>query len=295
MLFPITPHPAHGLSRRMIRNSAYIGKTYFKGTLLPDVSPQIVDEDIFQAANSQIDRPKVKTGRPEHEYLLRGHAFCVICGKPLVGHCLNKKYLYYQCSNNRPYENGPRKCRAKYIRAGELEDMVWSKTKEVLMNPEIILKQLTEATNTGELSKIEVEIKQLEKALRTYDKRRSNLLQAMELDEFSKDEVLDRLNNIKRLYTEDESRLNVLVKARNNLTSLANACVKLNKLYERVLENLENSTPEIKKLAFDALDIKVYATDENVEIKGVIPLDLNLPTTAQTSGCVLTVRYSFSL
>ncbi|MFC1874479.1 hypothetical protein ACFLYX_04170 [Chloroflexota bacterium] len=29
----------------------------------------------------------------------------MLCGKPLVGHCLNKKYRYYQCSDARPYEN----------------------------------------------------------------------------------------------------------------------------------------------------------------------------------------------
>jgi hypothetical protein len=44
--------------------------------------------------------------------------------------------------------------------------------------------------------------------------------------------------------------------------------------------NLEDSTPEIIKLVLDALDIKVYASTERVEIQGVIPLEL--PTTAQT-------------
>jgi site-specific DNA recombinase len=95
----------HSLTiRRMIRNSAYIGRTYFKGVLLPNITPAIVDEDIFEAANGQLDKPKVRTGRPKNEYLLRNHAFCALCGKPLVGHCLRKKYRYYQCSNARPHE-----------------------------------------------------------------------------------------------------------------------------------------------------------------------------------------------
>ena len=37
-------------------------------------------------------------------------------------------------------------------------------------------------------------------------------------------------------------------------------------------------------MAFDALDIKVNASTDAVEIQGVIPLDL--PTTARTSGCL---------
>jgi len=67
--------------------------------------------------------------------------------------------------------------------------------------------------------------------------------------------------------------------------SKANAKVKLSELYERVVENLRHSTPEIRALALDTLDIKVYAKgSDNVEIQGVIPLEL--PTTAQTWGCL---------
>lgn len=47
-------------------------------------------------------------------------------------------------------------------------------------------------------------------------------------------------------------------------------------------KNLQDSSPEIIKLALDALDIKVYASTERVEIQGVIPLES--PTTARTSA-----------
>ena len=267
----------------MIRNSGYIGSTHFGDTVLADVTPPIISEDLFYAANAQLDRPKVRTGRPKHEYLLRNHAFCAICGKPLVGHCLNKKYRYYQCSNARPYENGGKKCRALYIRAGDLEEIVWSKTQEVLSNPNVILRDLAEASDRANLDSLDTAIKELEKTLHKYEQRRSNLLEAMELGEFEKDEILDRLNNIKRLRREGEAKLNDLLKTREHITSLANAKVKLSQLYDRVLENLQHSTPETKALALDALDIKVYAMGtDDVEIRGVIPVEL--PTTARTSA-----------
>jgi NAD-dependent SIR2 family protein deacetylase len=85
-----------------------------------------------------------------------------------------------------------------------------------------------------------------------------------------------------------EAKLNDLLKTRENITSLADAKVKLCHLYDQVMGNLQNSTPEIKKLALDALDIRVYASTDgsadNIEIRGVIPLELPLPTTAQTSA-----------
>ena len=66
------------------------------------------------------------------------------------------------------------------------------------------------------------------------------------------------------------------------ITSLTDAKLKLGQLYDRVIENLQNCTLEVKRLALDALDIKVYASTEQVEIHGVIPLEL--PTTARTSA-----------
>jgi hypothetical protein len=77
--------------------------------------------------------------------------------------------------------------------------------------------------------------------------------------------------------------LNELLKTREYLTSRADAEVKLSQLYDHVLENLQRGEPEIKALALDALDIKVYAKGiDSVEIRGVIPLELALPTTART-------------
>ena len=99
----------HSLTiRRMVKNQSYIGKTYFgvtsrlskaktvihpqdKWTLLEKVTPPIISEELFNQANIQLDKPKVATGHPKNEYLLRNHAFCAICGKPLVGHCLTEK------------------------------------------------------------------------------------------------------------------------------------------------------------------------------------------------------------
>ena len=167
-----------------MRNTSYIGQTYYRNTLLPEVTPAIIDEDIFNMANAELDRPKVRTGRSKNEYLLRKHVFCAICGRPLVGHCLNKKYRYYQCSGALPHENTKRKCMALYIRAGDLEEFVWNKTKVVLDNPEIILVQLAETANLVDLGAIEAEIKELGKKLKNYEQRRANLLQALELGEY---------------------------------------------------------------------------------------------------------------
>ena len=65
--------------------------------------------------------------------------------------------------------------------------------------------------------------------------------------------------------------------------------MKLDEIYHTVLENLQNCTQEDKRLAIDALDIKVYATHDQVRIDGVVPLAL--PTIEQTSPSLLPRRY----
>ena len=48
----------------------------------------------------------------------------------------------------------------------------------------------------------------------------------------------------------------------------------------------------MKKLALDALDIKVNASIDDVEIPGVLPLALS--TTEQTLGCLIVNDYDSS-
>jgi len=77
---------------------------------------------------------------------------------------------------------------------------------------------------------------------------------------------------------EDEIKLGDLKKTRDNISSLANAKIKLNHLYNNVMDNLQDST----------IEIKVYAKgNDTVEIQGIIPLELASSTTAQTSASML--------
>ena len=69
------------------------------------------------------------------------------------------------------------------------------------------------------------------------------------------------------------------------MAGLTDAKIKLDQLYDRVLENLQDCTPDLKRQLIEALDIKVYASTDKVEIQGVIPLEL--PTIGQTSGCLI--------
>jgi hypothetical protein len=66
------------------------------------------------------------------------------------------------------------------------------------------------------------------------------------------------------------------------LAELQKAEIKLNDFCETIRQQIDCSSFDIKRLALDALDVKAYATRDNVDIQGTIPA--NLVTIAQTSG-----------
>ncbi len=104
----------------------------------------------------------------------------------------------------------------------------------------------------------------------------------MELGEFDKNEVLDRLNNVQRLSMEASDELKDLLALKENTTRLAEAKLKVGELYDGVLSNLQNCDQGTKAPALDALHVRFYASADKLEIQGVIPLEL--PTIARTSA-----------
>ncbi|MFC2062955.1 hypothetical protein ACFLS8_03330 [Chloroflexota bacterium] len=80
-----------------------------------------------------------------------------------------------------------------------------------------------------------------------------------------------------------------LVKTKQNLDKLAKAEVRLNEYCQRVSNNLDNLTFSEKRLALDALEVKVIADRDNIEIQGVVHVDLSgtVSATKQSSRYLL--------
>lgn len=289
--------------KRIIKNQAYVGKTYFgtthrtskaattaipqdQWTLLPDVTPAIISQELFDRANSELVKPKLRPGRAMQDYLLKSHVFCPKCGRPLIGAWLSRKYRYYQCSGARPTASRGKVCDAKYVRADWLEQTTWDKIKDILQNPDVILEQVKREMQTaqegGNLEAIDTEVVIIERRLRSYPGQKRRLLQAFKINGFEKDDILDELNQLQQDKDRDLKRHSELKQSRATLVSLAQVEVKLTALCKNSSYNTENCSAQDKKQAFDMLDIKVYASSDRLDIKGVIPEEF--VTIEQTSA-----------
>jgi site-specific DNA recombinase len=285
---------------RIVRNTAYIGITYFGQTagkehkatqkedwlMLPNVTPAIISKEIFEQAQAALARSReLHPGKAQHEYPLTGFAVCGYCGSPLVGACLSKRYRYYKCRGTYDTASRSKVCNAHYIKADWLENAVWENVKKVLSNPEVLLNEVRKQTeaeqarvSTGTLEK---EIRALTRKLKGYVGQERRLMSAFKLG-FTADIVLDEINQMKNEREADQQRLNSLIQTRDNISKLIDTERNLKELCARIVPDLDNCTNQDKRDAYIYLDLKIKATPEGADIKGYV--QPKLLTTGQTSA-----------
>lgn len=188
----------------------------------------------------------------------------------LMGH----KYRYYSCSGTKPTVLRKAFCKASYIKADWLEQIVFGAVSEAMQHPEVIvasIKKQIEQTkgNQGE-NDIDREITRLNNKIKNFDGRRKKIMSLFSYEAFTKDELLDQINEINKEKQEDQQRLSELMQTKDALLQLKETEIKLQE-YQQSAHDL--ATGQGKALALDALNIKVYATRDNVDVKGNYPPD----------------------
>ncbi len=127
--------------------------------------------------------------------------------------------------------------------------------------------------------------------MRTYEKQERQLIALLRHGEVTKDYILDEINKLKNERHSDEEELQKLKKTTEKLSHITDAEIKLNEFCQRVRQNLDNATIQDKRLALETLDIRVTASTQSIEIKGIIPIEFptlpsstDVTTIAQTSA-----------
>ena len=169
--------------RRILMNKRYIGHYIFKDYDVPDSLPRIVSDELFNKAQSKLEKNKKTPARAKAKatYLLTTKLFCGTCNSVMVGVSgtgkMGKPYFYYACTKR---EN--KACKRKGIRKEHLERMVVSETKKLLTNKNIniIAKEIValckKENNTPVVQRLKRLIKENENATK-------NLIKALELGE----------------------------------------------------------------------------------------------------------------
>jgi zinc transporter ZupT len=90
---------------------------------------------------------------------------------------------------------------------------------------------------------------------------------------------------------EEERVRSAIPSLASRLSHVVDAEANLSEFCQRIRQNLENADIQDKRLALDALDIRIKASAQSIDIKGVIPIEIkpmpssaDVTTIAQTSA-----------
>jgi len=246
---------------------------------IPGATPAIITQETFELAQAKLQQNKRLSPRnAKRQYLLSGYVFCRYCGrryrakstKPKKGENVN--YVpYYQC----PGEDrivSPTKCQNRRWNANRLEQLVWQQIEALLTQPEVVLAGLkTRMDDAKEASHLEQELAEVSRRLKALDKEQQQLLQ-WALKGFPEETVVaenkrineqrDTLNERK---VELETRVEQARQTEVNFESIERFC-------ELVRQNLGDFTFDDKRLALEALSIKVWVNGNEINIEGAIPV-----------------------
>ena len=253
----------------------------------------IVSREHFELAAEKLSRNKSFASRnnKKNTYLLRALVSCGKCGLACGARAL-RPYRYYICAGKKKrFRTGEgENCPSRYAPAEQLDEVVWRDPCEVLTHPESITDALRRA-HGGQWLPQELKARQenLREGRAALERQLERLMEAylgeiIPLAEYrrrrqeleQKDEALE--GQQRRLRAQADQRMELAGVA----DSIEDFCV-------RVQGGLAGATFERRRQLVELLIDRVIVTDDEVEIRYVIPTD---PSGEHNRFCHLRTDYS---
>ncbi len=291
--------------KRVLINAAYMGVTYYgkersrklknstkrqrtpteprEWIIVEGFTPPIISEATFELAQGKLQEPKARTGKAIEPYLLSGHLLCGYCNTPMVGTMMNRKYRYYRCRATYHTATGPKQCDAPYIPYAKLEAAVWETTTRVLEQPDVVLTEMRRLRET-EKSPMEENVTRLKREIRRCKEQESRLIRLYMLGTIDNNLIQEQSAPLKLSREEYESELKKLVAQQRAMAESDLMEQQVEVYCRRMRQNLDSFGFEEKRTALKALKIKALVTATDVQVKGVLGIEADLATTAQTSA-----------
>ena len=185
----------------------------------------------------------------------------------------NKQYKYrrYHCSGSLRIVS-PIRCDNRTYLADYLEETVWQQVEKILSQPELVLAELQERERKAKESTfLESRLERKKAELGKKEKEKSRVWKAFEItgDEKKFRHDIATLGGEIKALEEEASQLERRIEEREqshiSINGIKQAC-------ELIKTNLGGLGFEEKRLALEALQIKVWIDGESITIEGVIPI-----------------------
>ncbi len=255
--------------------------------------PALVSQEHFEQVQAKLahNQQFARRNNTAHAYLLRALISCGHCHLGCNGRCSPGGYAYYVClGRSQPgVSHRDEKCYARYIPAEQLDEAVWQDVCEVLTHPESITSAFQQAQGGHWLPQaLQARRENLRKARVSVEQQLERLTDAylakvLELDEYKRrhQELEQRLQSI----AGQVRHLETDVQRHDELAAIAQS---IEAFCQRVQHGLAEATFEQKRQLIELLIDRVVVTDDEVEIRYVIPTS---PSSEQIRFCQLRLDY----
>ncbi len=254
--------------------------------------PAIVAQEQFDRVAEKLSRNKSFASRnnKKNTYLLRALTSCGRCGLA-CGARKVEQYKYYFCNGkSKQIQSGrDQKCPSRYAPADQLDELVWQDLCEVLTHPESITDALQRA-HGGQWLPQELKARQenLREGRAALKRQLDRLTEAYLGEIIPLDEYRRRRQDLEQKDEGLEKQQRQLQVQADQRMELAGVAGSIEDFCARVRSGLEGATFEQKRQLVELLIDRVVVSDDEVEIRYVIPTD---PSSEHTRFCHLRTDY----
>lgn len=241
--------------------------------------PAIITQDqcdLVQAKLAQ-NQQYARRNNTAHPYLLRALVSCGSCHLSCTGRSRKTKevdYAYYTCrGKGHPVVScRDERCRSRFIPAGQLDELVWKDLCDLLTHPQRLAEALHRAQGGLWLpQELQARRENLRKARVSLSQQTERLTDAylaavLPLEEYQRRRL--ELEQRQTGIAEQARQLEVSVGRHDELAGMVQS---IEAFCQRVQQGLTEATFEQKRHLIELLIDRVVVTDEEVEIRYVIP------------------------
>ena len=237
--------------------------------------PPVISEEIFAQVQAKLDANQQCAARnTRHEYLLRALVSCGACRLSCTCRQTAAGYSYYLCRGRTDplrVAQGQR-CTARYIPAGQLDELVWADLCALLTDPAQVARALARARGGAWLPQ-ELQARQvtLRKALGQLDRQAQRLLDAYLAQVIGLDELQRKRQELDRrqaTLAAQQRQLQATTEQRLELAAVADG---IERFCQTIRAGLASATFTQRRQLAELLIDRVIVTDDQVEIRYVLP------------------------
>lgn len=276
---------------RVLRNEAYTGvQTYGKKrhrkargvvtttdrpetewVIIDDFTPALISQTLYSRVQKSLNERQARASKTaKHQrYLLTGFTRCPRCGTGLIGAMMNGKYRYYRCRATWSTSAGPAKCSEPYIRANELETLVWDKVTATIKDPSVLICDLEHFLYSGEGEPAD-KMALLRREIDDLKAQQRRLIELRQMDLIDMEVLESQVAPVKALCDAKESDLLVFTEQQKERDAVAVAGQRIGTFCRNLSETMDGLDFDGRRATLAAMGVAVEATRDELTVRVVV-------------------------